>query len=147
MRGTQSGCGEAPSGAVRLGPLRASLATGSSRTLTSWQGWSLPAGGQVTRAPGGVRIAYAFQDTGARLTFRPAEPTDGRLMPVVVSPEIARAAGGLGQETTLDLQDVRIDARIVGVAKRTARRPSFRTIPFTIAEVWSSKPLRFSSLA
>src|SRR5262249_54870117 len=103
-----------------------------------WRDWSLPAGGQVTRTSGGVRVAYAFQDTGALLTFRPAEPTDGKLMPVVVSPDIARAAGGLGQETTLDIQDVSIGARIVGVASRMPTVPGDQG-PFVLADAgWLS---------
>ena len=71
------------SGAIRLGPLRASLAIGSSRTLTSWQGWSLPAGGQVIANPisyssgakqqvaiaaGDVLIAFALEESGAPVT-------------------------------------------------------------------------------
>jgi hypothetical protein len=55
--------------------------------------------------------------------FRPAQPTDGQAMPVVVSPDVARAAGGIGSTTVLDFQDTQVDARIVGVASRLPSVP------------------------
>jgi hypothetical protein len=118
----------APSGTLGLGPL---LADGTA--LTNWQGWSLPAGGLVSRRPGNVQFRFAFQDTGGRLVFRPAEPTDGRLMPVVVSPDIARAAGGVGKPTVLNFQDTNVGATIVGVAKRLPSVPS-DSGPFVLAD-------------
>jgi hypothetical protein len=121
----------APSGVLELGPLVASSA-GSRQMLTSWQGWSLPTGGEVARKSASARIRFAFEDTGGRLVFRPREPTDGRPMPVVASPDIARAAGGIGKETVLDFQDTRVAARIVGVATRMPAVPS-DSGPFVLA--------------
>jgi hypothetical protein len=72
----------------------------------------------------GATIRFAFPDTGLYLVFRPAQPTDGQVMPVVVSPDVARAAGGIGATTTLDFQDTHVDARIVGVATRMPTVPA-----------------------
>jgi hypothetical protein len=44
-------------------------------------------------------------------------------MPVVVSPAVAAAAGGVGGTAVLDFQDAHIDGRIVGVAKRMPSVP------------------------
>jgi hypothetical protein len=87
----------------------------------------------VAHASSRVRISFTFEDTGARLIFRPAQPTDGHLMPVVVSPDIAGAVGGLGKQTVLDFQDVRVPARIVGVASRLPTVPS-ASGPFVLAD-------------
>jgi hypothetical protein len=118
----------APSGTLELRPL---LADGTA--VTSWHGWSLPGAGPVSRGAETVRFRFAFQDTGGRLVFRPAAPTDGRPMPVVVSPDIARAAGGVGRPTVLNFQDTNVDATIVGVAKRLPTVPS-DTGPFVLAD-------------
>lgn len=109
----------APSGEVTFGPL---LADG--RELTDWRDWTLSTGGDVVQRQGGATIRYAFPETGLRLVFRPAQPTDGQTMPVVVSPAIANAAGGVGGTTVLDFQDTHIDARIVDVATRMPSVPS-----------------------
>ncbi len=135
----------APSGQLDLGPLVSHSGDGTSRALSVWRDWRLPAGGQVVRGGGRVRIRFAFEDTGARLLFRPHQPTDGRLMPVVASPEIARAAGGVGKEAILDFQDTRIPARVVGVA---ARLPtvSADSGPFVLAgEGWLSTAIETSA--
>jgi hypothetical protein len=123
----------APAGVLELGPLVADPAASAPRVVTSWHDWSLPTGGRVAHTHGHTSIAFAFQDTGARLVFRPHEPTDGRLMPVVVSPDIARAAGGVGKETTLDFQDTAVHARIVGLATRMPTVPS-DSGPFVLAD-------------
>ena len=120
---------KAPSDVVELGPLTA----GGQRPLTRWAGWSLRRGGSATRTRGGVRLSFAFPDTGARLVFRPAEATDGRPMPVVVSPDVADAAGGVGSETRLDFQDVAITVRIAGVASLMPTVPA-SSGPFVLAD-------------
>ncbi|HZO96616.1 MAG TPA: FtsX-like permease family protein [Gaiellaceae bacterium] len=122
----------APAGAVELGPLRAS----GGRAVTAWKGWSLRAGGAATRSRNGVRFPFAFPDTGARLVLRPREPTDGRALPVVVSPDVADAAGGVGSRTRLDFQDVEVPVRIAGVASRLPTVPA-SSGPFVLAdEAW-----------
>jgi hypothetical protein len=117
-----------PSGELDLGPLVA-----GHRVLTDWHDWTLSTGGDVLARPSGVRVRFAFQDTGMRLILRPAQPTDGRLMPVVVSPDVARAAGGVGGTTVLDFQDTHVDAKVVGVAKRLPSVPP-DTGPFVLAD-------------
>jgi hypothetical protein len=126
-RETEAEVTTAPTGTIDLGPLR----TGS-RVLTDWRDWRLP-GGSVTRVGSRVRIAFTFPDTGASLAFRPPEPTDGRPIPVVVSPDLAAAAGGVGHGTVLDFQDVRVPARIAGVARRLPTVPA-DSGPFVLAE-------------
>ncbi len=109
----------APAGTIDLGPLVA-----GGRVLTRWRGWRLPVGGTAAPTATGTRIRFAFPDTGLKLAFRPVEQTDGRPMPVVASPEIARAAGGVGGTTVLDFQDAQVDARIVGVVRRMPGVPA-----------------------
>jgi hypothetical protein len=119
-----------PSGQLVLGSLRAGR-----RLVTSWRGWAFPSG-SVTRRPGRVELAYAFQDTGARLVFRPAQTTDGRPMPVIASADVARAAGGVGGRTVLNFQDTTVPARVVGVATRV---PTLGSGPFVLADAgWLS---------
>jgi hypothetical protein len=131
-RETEGEVAAAPSATLRLGPLRAHSPGGSS-VVTDWRGWRLPSGGSVVRAGSGVRLGVVFQQTGATLAFRPAEPTDGRFMPVVTSPDVAAAAGGVGSTTVLDFQDVQVPARIVGVANRMPTVPA-DSGPFVLGE-------------
>jgi FtsX-like permease family len=109
----------APSGEIAIGPLDA-----GGRVLTDWRDWTLSTGGDVLPRAGGALIRYAFSDTGLHLVFRPPQPTDGQVMPVVVSPDVARGAGGVGATTVLDFQDTHVDARIVGVASRLPSVPA-----------------------
>ncbi len=127
----------APAGVLRLGPLVAERDAGP-RLVTTWRGWALPTGGETVNRAGGAQVSFAFQDTGARLVFRPAEPTDHSPMPVIASPDVARAAGGVGSLTVLDFQDTRVDARIVGVASRMPSVPA-DTGSFVLADrAWLS---------
>jgi hypothetical protein len=120
----------APGGDLVLGPMRA-----GHRLVTRWHGWAFPPG-KVARRPGGVQLVYAFQDTGARLVFRPSQTTDGRTMPVIASADVARAAGGVGGRTVLDFQDTTVPARVVGVATRL---PTIGSGPFVLADAgWLS---------
>lgn len=129
-----------PAGEVDFGPLRA-----GGRVVTDWRDWTLSAGGDVVPQAGGARVRYAFPDTGLHLVFRPMQETDGRSMPVVVSPDIADAAGGIGADLVLDFQDTQIDARIAGVAKRLPSVPA-ETGPFTLADAgWLSTALNAGS--
>jgi hypothetical protein len=118
----------APSGVLGIGELRAHGAP-----VTSWAGWTLRSGGGATRRGGTVRLSYAFADTGAGLMFRPREPTDGRAMPVVVSPDVAAAAGGVGTQTAVDFESVDVPARIVAVASRLPTVPQ-SSGPFVLAD-------------
>ena len=123
----------APSGELDLGPLAA-----DGHELTDWHGWTLSTGGDVLDRAAGAKVRYSFADTGLHLVLRPVQPTDDRLMPVVVSPDIARAAGGVGGTTVLDFQDTQINARVVGVARRMPSVPA-DTGPFVLADAgWLS---------
>jgi hypothetical protein len=125
-----------PSGELDLGPLLA-----GSELLTDWRDWRLSTGGDVLPHGEGARIRYSFSDTGLHLVLRPTQATDDEPMPVVASPEVARAAGGVGGTTTLDFQDTRVNARIVGVASRMPSVPA-DTGPFVLAdEAWLSTAL------
>lgn len=121
-----------PTARLRLGPLRARSA-GQWSVVTDWRGWRAPPGASITRSRGETQLVVRFQNTGASLAFRPNEPTDGRLMPIVASPDVAAAAGGVGSTTRLDFKDVQIAARIVGVAKRMPSVPA-DSGPFVLAE-------------
>ena len=74
----------------------------------------------LDRAPG-AKVRYSFADTGLHLVLRPVQPTDDRLMPVVASPDIARAAGGVGGTTVLDFQDTQIISLRTGLPHHIAR--------------------------
>jgi hypothetical protein len=106
-REAEVGATNAPTGALELGPLRAGR-----RVLTHWSGWVTRGGARVAHG----RLSYAFSQ-GQTILLRLPQPTDRQPLRVVVSPEIASAAGP-GGTITLDLQDQRLPARIVGVATR-----------------------------
>ena len=106
-REAEVGASSAPTGSLELGPLRAGR-----RILTRWSGWVTSGGGRLADG----RFSYAF-DQGQTILLRLPQPTDGRPLRVVVSPEIASAAGP-GGAITLDLGNQRLPARIVGVATR-----------------------------
>ncbi|HET8606019.1 MAG TPA: hypothetical protein VFL66_03215 [Gaiellaceae bacterium] len=94
-------------GRVRLGPLRA-----GGRTLpVDWSGWT-GIGGVAPR--GGGVLAYALTPD-VDSVFRLRQPTDGRPVPAVVSPALARAAGKDGL-LPFDVGGERIVLRVAGVA-------------------------------
>ena len=126
-----------PSGELTLGRLVAS-GGGSTRPVSDYSGWTLSAGGDVVPHPNGATIRFAFPDTGLRPVFRPAQATDGGVMPVVVSPDIAQAAGGVGATAVLDFQDVQIPAKVVGIASKLPTVPA-DVGPYVLAdEGWLS---------
>jgi len=106
-REAEVGAVSAPTGTLELGPLRA-----GGHTLTHWRGWVARGGARLAHG----RVTYAFSQ-GQTMLLRLPQPTDGRALRVVVSAEIASAAGPDGS-ITLDLQDQQLPARIVGVAAR-----------------------------
>jgi hypothetical protein len=110
-----------PSGTLDLEPLRVA----GGRAVTAWEGWRLRGGGRLAHAgPAGTRVRFAFQDTGGTLLLRPRQPTDGRALPVVVSPDLAAAAGGTGSRIVLDFQDVQVPAVIRATAARVPGIPA-----------------------
>jgi hypothetical protein len=101
------------SGTVALGPLVA-VAGGRPSVVTDWAGW----GGHIgaRRLPGaGARVRVSV-GSGQTALVRPRAPTDGHPIPVVVSPDVARAAsGGL---LLIQNGDQQLTARVVAVARR-----------------------------
>jgi hypothetical protein len=118
---------EPPSGVLRLGPL--TIETG--RPLTDWRGWRARGRtARLTEAAGPARLAYHFEEPDS-LFVRPRQPTDGLALPVVASRSVADAAGPNGF-VTLELVNVNVRARIVGIARRF---PSIgEDEPFVVAD-------------
>src|SRR5439155_4263864 len=88
------------------------LEAGRLNLSQGWNGW-VARGGAVLRGP---VVTYAF-DQGQTMLLRLPQPTDGRRLRVIASPDVARNAGP-GGTLALDFQDVRVPARIVAVATR-----------------------------
>jgi hypothetical protein len=125
-RETEGRVSVAPSGTLELGPLRA-----GGTAASDWRGWRFASGGRAVPSGKRLRLEYAFRDTGGRLIFRPRQPTDGEPIPVIVSRDIAAVAGS--GDVTLDLQDLSLPGRIVGVAGRLPGL-SAQTASFVLAD-------------
>jgi hypothetical protein len=95
-------------GSVLLGPLTLGAAP-----VTDWSGW-IGRGGLVAGGPG---APVRFVITGAtHPLLRPVQPSDGRPVPVMVSPDLARAAvGGL---VRLTFAGISVPGRVVAVGRR-----------------------------
>jgi hypothetical protein len=106
----------AQSGHLVIGPLRY---TGG--VITDWHGF-VTQGVLASPQPhaGSLLLHYSVVG-GAAGILRSPQPTDGRPLPVVVSPDIARLASG--DRVRLDVPGRTIQGRIVGVAAR------FPTVP------------------
>jgi hypothetical protein len=102
-------------GVLSLGRLRA-IGPGGTRTLGSYRGWIGVNGVRPAAGPEGARLRYLVANALVS-RFRPRQPTDGRPVPVVVSPNLARAAGpgGLLPVTIVDQQFL---AKVVATARR-----------------------------
>jgi hypothetical protein len=115
----------APAGTLTLSSLRR-----DGTQIVSWRGWIVRGRGARVVHGGALRVAYSFPEVET-LVVRPREPTDGRPLRVVASPDVVRTAGP-GGRLTLDFENARIPARIVGVAER------FPTVtgdgPFVVAD-------------
>ena len=84
--------------------------------VSAFRGWNGRGGITAARAGGGVRADFAI-DTSENALLRPDQPFDSRLLPVIASPDIARAAGPDG-ELQLDFGGDVVAARLVAVARR-----------------------------
>jgi hypothetical protein len=112
----------APSGSLSLEALVAKTSAGHSRVIHRWRGWALrDAHGADEPARGLPHVDYVFRET-TTLVVRPRQPTDGRPLKLIASPDLARGAGPDGR-LVLNFYDPAVSARIVGVARR------FPTIP------------------
>lgn len=114
-REAENAFGEGPVGTLELGPLVALDGSRPLGTVTSWRDWIGRQG--ATRLGGDrVRVRYALTVAQTAL-FRPPQATDDRPFDIVVSPDVARAAGE-GGVVTLELGDQTVTGRIAAVAKR-----------------------------
>jgi hypothetical protein len=102
-------------GTLRLGPLVAQR-PGGDVVVSDFAGWVGGAGVTPANAAGGVRIAYSI-DTSEQALLRPRQPFDSRLLPVVASPDVAKAAGPDGS-LELNFGDAVVPARLVAVVRR-----------------------------
>jgi hypothetical protein len=90
--------------------------TAGGTALPGYGGWIGNAGIRPTQTSGGARLRYLL--TSAVLShYRPRQPTDGRPVPVIASPALARAAGP-GGIVPIQLGDQRLHVRVVGTASR-----------------------------
>ncbi len=103
-------------GTARLGQLRAIGADGTVTPVTTWQHGFVAQGGLTVRQGAQPHLSYAFTQ-GQTMLLRLRQPTDGRILPVVASADVARSAGP-GGLVVLDFQDARLTARIVAVVRR-----------------------------
>jgi hypothetical protein len=113
-RDAEVGAAGATSGVATLGPLVVTNRHDESRVVTRWHGF-LPRHGLRVRAGTPSSLAYAFTQ-GQTMLLRLPQPTDGKPLAVLASPDVAR--GALGGSLVLDFQDVRVPAHVVAVAKR-----------------------------
>ena len=110
-----AGTGLQPSarGVLRLGVPRVD----GRRVRGAFAGW-VGTGGVVRRSGAGARPSLAFSlTTLATGRFRPSEPTDGKPLPVLVTPPVAAAAGADGI-VPLAIEGEQVAGRIVGVVPR-----------------------------
>jgi hypothetical protein len=103
-----AGTGIQPSakGTVSFGALRIN---GRAVPLTHWIGT-----GGISGKPG--ELGYVLTED-VEPVYRPAQVTDGRPLPVLVTPHVAEAAGPHGV-IPIDIEGEQIAARIVGVVQR-----------------------------
>ena len=97
-------------GEVTLGRLRIG------RTTASYRGWIGTGGVGRMRGADGVRLRFVVSNE-VFSRFRPRQPTDGRPVPAIVSPALARAAGPDGT-LPVDLSGQQLLVRVVGTADR-----------------------------
>lgn len=102
-------------GTAELEPLRVADATRVVGAVTSWRGF-VTRGGLRQRTGARLGLSYAFTE-GQTMLLRLPQPTDGRTLRVIASPDVAHSAEPDGS-ILLDFADVRVPARIVAVADR-----------------------------
>ncbi len=102
-------------GTLQLGPLTA-LTRGGRVAVSSFHGWIGRAGVTPHSTAAGLALGYQI-DTSEQAMLRPRQPFDGRRLPVVVSPDVAAAAGP-GGLLELNFGDQIVNAQIVAQAAR-----------------------------
>ncbi len=103
-------------GWLTMGRFRVLGPSGISR-LESYAGWIGDGGLRPNRlAAPRVRLRYVV-GPNLEAHFRPRQPTDGRPVPVIASPDIAQAAGPEGL-VPIEIVDQRLLAKVVATARR-----------------------------
>jgi hypothetical protein len=100
-------------GVLRLGPLTVTTQNGRDRIVTDYAGWT---GVNGATPVGDSAVRYLVNEAAER-RFQPPQPTDGRAIPVIVSPALASAAGA-DDVLPLRVTGGVLRARVVGVARR-----------------------------
>ena len=106
--------GSLEAGGVRVGDMRGFVGRGAARLHVRG---------------GAAEVSYTL-DGSAAAYIRPREPFDGRALPVIASPDVARSAapGGL---LSLQLYGIKLRARVVATASRF---PTETDTPFLVAD-------------
>jgi len=101
-------------GSIDLGPLIAFSGARRLGVVTDWRSW---VGREGARRLRGKRTLVRYALTAAQTALlRPREPTDGHPLPMVVSPDVARAAAvGL---ITFEFGTQEVTGKVVAVARR-----------------------------
>jgi hypothetical protein len=107
---------------VTLGPLHALGPGGAAVASVPLGGWRGVAAATTTSAPTG-RVTVVFQESGLTGIVRPAQPSDGRPLPVLTDPRTA-AAAGRGHRLGLSVDGLPVVAQVVGVLRRFPSVPS-----------------------
>jgi hypothetical protein len=109
--------------AVSVGPVRILSLGGRvllSTPLGSWR--AVGAAAPARPATGAATVPVVFTATGEPGVVRPAQPSDGRAVPVLVDAQTASAAGP-GGRIAMTIDGLPVVARVVGVVRR------FPTLP------------------
>ena len=101
----------------RRSPRFRALGGAGARPLGSYAGWIGDGGFRPNRTSGKRAHVRYVVATNLEAHFRPHQPTDGKPVPVIASPDIARAAGP-GGLVPIEIVDQRLLARVVATARR-----------------------------
>jgi hypothetical protein len=101
---------------VTLGPLIARDGRGHVVMRASLAGWR-GVGAAASTGYGRLAASLVFQESGFPGVLRPSQPSDHRALPVLADPATATAAGP-GGRIGLTVDDLPLQARIVGVLRR-----------------------------
>lgn len=106
-------------GVLTLGPLATTDAAGATTVVARYGDWIGVSGVREAGSTGSTSLRYTLTNQ-IESYFRPRQPTDGRALPVVLSPGLAGLAGRDGV-LPLELAGQRIPVRVAGTAERFPR--------------------------
>jgi hypothetical protein len=101
-------------GVLRLGAPRVLGAQGERPLPNDYRDWTGPGGKPPDRADS-VSVRYVLT-RGVRFQLRPRQPTDGRAIPVLASPDVADSAAETGI-LPLTVRGESVNAKVVGTAR------------------------------